>query len=56
MPVEDCTKDGDPGYRAGPEGFCYTYPAGNEEARKEAKKKAHLQLAAIERETRERHS
>jgi len=56
MPVQECTKDGKPGYKAGPEGFCYTYGAGNESDRNEAKRKAHLQLAAIERETGESHS
>ena len=55
MPVQDCNEDGKPGYKAGPEGYCYTYTAGNETSRKEAKRKAHLQLAAIEKRTGEKH-
>ena len=47
MPVERCTRNGKPGYRYGKSGRCYTYTAGNEASRKEAKRKAHLQGAAI---------
>lgn len=50
MPVQRCTKDGKPGYRwGGPKAgtTCYTYTAGNEDSRKRAKQKAHLQGAAI---------
>jgi len=49
MPVQDCNKDGKPGYKYGEEGFCYTYTAGNEASRKAAKQKAYLQAAAIEK-------
>lgn len=47
MPVQPCEADGRPGYAYGG-GKCYTYPPGDETARKEAKRKAHLQGAAIE--------
>lgn len=50
MPVHECTLDGKPGYQYG-EQKCYTYTPGNEAERKEAKRKAYLQQAAIEKET-----
>jgi hypothetical protein len=49
MPVQECTKDGRPGYQYGGEGFCYTYTPGNEAERREAERKAYLQGVAIER-------
>lgn len=49
MPTEDCQKDGKPGRRYGPEGYCYTYTPGNEKERKEAERKAILQGVAIEK-------
>lgn len=48
MPIQDCTKDGQPGYQYGDEGFCYTYT--NETSQVEAKRKAIMQGVAIERE------
>lgn len=48
MPVKKCEKDGKPGYKWGDSGACYTYTSGNEQSRKNAKKKAHKQGAAIE--------
>jgi hypothetical protein len=53
MPVQDCTSGGEPGYKFGEEGFCYTYTPGNEQSRKEAKQKAYLQGVAITRRTGE---
>ncbi len=50
MPIQVCSKDGKPGYKYGENGFCYTYPAGDEAARKEAKQKAVMQGVAIERQ------
>jgi hypothetical protein len=50
MPIQECTKDGKPGYQYGDEGFCYTYTAGNETSQVEAKRKAIMQGVAIERE------
>lgn len=47
MPVQDCKADGKPGYRWGEAGKCYTYTPDDEASRKEAKRKAHLQGAAI---------
>ena len=50
MPIQVCSKDGDPGYKYGEGGFCYTYSAGDEPERKEAKQKAVMQGVAIERQ------
>ncbi len=47
MPVNECTLDGKSGYKWGEEGKCYTYAAGDEEAKKAAKKKAAEQGLAI---------
>src|SRR5215211_7019988 len=52
MPVQTCQSDGKSGYRWGSRGKCYTYPAGNDRARREAKRKAIVQgIAAGERPT-----
>lgn len=48
MPVQTCSLDGKPGYKWGNSGKCYTYAAGDENARKQAKRKAYIQGAAIE--------
>lgn len=48
MPVRQCSDDGKPGYKWGDSGKCYTYPRGNETARKAAKRRAILQGVAIE--------
>lgn len=48
MPVQYCEKDGKPGYRWGETGICYTYEAGNERQRAEARVKAEIQGRAIE--------
>lgn len=49
MPVRSCQSSGKPGYKWGNAGKCYTYPPGNESARKKAKQKAHIQGYAIEK-------
>lgn len=53
MPVKKCQKDGKPGYKYGDSGKCYTYESGNEAERKEAKRKAHIQGAAIQENSSE---
>jgi len=40
MPVKQCTMNGQPGYKWGDEGKCYTYRPGSEAARMAAKRKA----------------
>ena len=47
MPVKTCRVKGKPGYKYGDSGKCYTYTKGSERSRKAAKRKAHLQGAAI---------
>src|SRR5205809_900372 len=47
MPVLECEADGQPGYKFGDSGHCYTYTSGDEKSRKAAKRKAILQGAAI---------
>jgi hypothetical protein len=54
MPVMACTLEGKPGYKYGDSGKCYTYSPGDEPGRKEAKRKAHIQGAAIEARTGEK--
>jgi hypothetical protein len=49
MPVERCSEDGKPGWRWGSAGKCYTYAPGDEDSSNEAKRKAHVQGAAIEK-------
>lgn len=53
MPIQECSSKGNPGYKYGEEGFCYTYTPGNERSRKAAKHKAYLQGIAITRQTGE---
>jgi rubrerythrin len=48
-----CEENGKPGWKYGESGACYTYTAGNEQSSNEAKRKAHLQGAAIESHTGE---
>ena len=47
MPIMECNSDGKSGYKYGESGHCYTYTEGNEESRKQAKRKAILQGTAI---------
>ena len=47
MPVQACEANGRPGYQWGEQGKCYTYTPGDEASRNEAKRKAHVQGAAI---------
>lgn len=48
MPVQSCTLNGKPGYQYGDSGRCYTYTRGDDTGKKRAKRKAHLQGAAVE--------
>lgn len=54
IPVRECTENGKPGYQYGDSGACYTYPRGDEAARRKAKQRAHIQAAAIEANQRRR--
>ena len=54
MPVQVCTSNGQPGFRYGKSGACYTYKAGSESGRKAAKRKSILQGAAIAQSTGEK--
>jgi hypothetical protein len=54
MPVQACTRDGKSGYRYGESGHCYVYDAGDESGRKEAKRLAYVQGAAITAQTGEK--
>lgn len=49
MPVEACEKDGNPGYRYGKNGKCYTYKRGDLASEKAAHDQAVAQGRAIER-------
>ena len=55
MPVQRCVEDGKPGYRYGKSGKVYHYTPGDIASRNKAKQKAHIQAAAIERRTGEKH-
>jgi len=48
MPIKSCQSSGKPGYKCGDAGKCYTYTPGNEQSRKNAKRKAILQCKAID--------
>ena len=47
MPIQECSIENKPGYQWGETGKCYTYEPGNEESRKEAKRKAYIQGYAM---------
>lgn len=47
MPVMQCTIDGKPGYKWGPQGKCYPYKKGDANSRAKAKAKAVKQGIAI---------
>ena len=47
MPIQECNIEDKPGYQWGETGKCYTYTPGNEESRKEAKRKAYIQGYAM---------
>lgn len=47
MPIQSCSSDGNPGYKWGDSGKCYTYTPGDESSQKEARKKATAQGIAI---------
>lgn len=54
MPLQTCELNGDPGYRYGSNGKCYTYKAGDEEGRKQAKRKSIIQGTVIAQNTGEK--
>jgi hypothetical protein len=45
--IKKCQSNGKQGYKYGDNGRCYTYPEGDEQARKDAKQKAIAQGVAI---------
>lgn len=47
MPVNQCMENGEPGFKWGDEGKCYTYSPNNEGSKRNAKKKATTQGLAI---------
>lgn len=47
MPVQRCVKNGNPGFKWGDAGKCYTYTPNNKESMKKAKEKALKQGQAI---------
>jgi hypothetical protein len=47
LTIRSCTEGGKPGYQAGPEGKCFTFPKGDIAAEKEAHEKAVAQGQAI---------
>lgn len=47
MPVMPCQKNDRPGFKWGPNGFCYTYIANDSQGRRIAKNKAREQGRAI---------
>lgn len=47
MPIQNCSSEGQPGFKWGDSGKCYTYTPGSEFSRKEARKKALAQGIAI---------
>jgi len=44
MPVQSCSNNGNPGYKWGEQGACYTYPKGNLAQKKKAKRKAYAKV------------
>jgi hypothetical protein len=46
MPINSCSSNGSPGFKWGDDGKCYTYASGDNEAMKEARKKAQAQGVA----------
>jgi hypothetical protein len=49
MPVHECEEGGKPGYKYGDAGKCYTYPEGDDKARRAAKQKAVIQGYVIQK-------
>lgn len=47
MPLKRCESEGDPGWKWGDAGTCYTFTAGNEASETAARKKAMAQAAAM---------
>lgn len=48
MPVQKCRIKDKSGWKWGEDGACYTYTPGDEKSSNRAKRKAHIQGAAIE--------
>ena len=48
MPVQRCEQDGEPGFRWGSDGKCYTYTEGDESSMERARDNALEQGRAIE--------
>ena len=46
MPINSCSENGNPGYKWGEKGKCYTYTKNNKKSMQEAKNKANLQGVA----------
>ena len=49
MPVQECHKQGKPGFRWGTRGKCYVYTPGNVRQKAQARMKAELQGYAAEK-------
>lgn len=47
LPIKECRLEGEPGFKWGDEGKCYTYSPYNEGSKRNAKKKATAQGIAI---------
>lgn len=47
MPINDCSSNGKPGYKWGDSGKCYIYTPGDEQSRKDARRKVLNQALAI---------
>lgn len=54
MPVQSCEENGQPGFKYGESGRCYTYANGDKRARELARSKAAKQGRAIEAEQQRR--
>ena len=48
MPIKPCQSGGNPGFKWGDSGKCYTYKSGDESSREAARQKALKQGQAIE--------
>lgn len=53
MPVQNCEQDGEPGFRWGSDGKCYTYDPNSESSKERARDNAMEQGRAIDASKRE---
>lgn len=53
MPLQECQQDGNPGYRWGSDGKCFTYTEGNDSSKERARDNALEQGRAIEASKKE---